>query len=199
MRSRDDGLERAVVVHGPSVARLGGKALDGLGVELHDGAHGAGVLGGGVGHELGAVAHELKALLVGVGAGKGERGHLAEREARHHVRRHAARGERTGAREVGGKDAGLRVDGLRQLLLGAGEALLGGAGAHGVRRVKDGARRRLGLDEVRAHAGVLGALAGEEEGYFTHCIAPARTFSAPFTRSSTISSALCRSLTMPAI
>ena len=55
-----------------------------------------------------------------------------------------------------------------------------------------------GLDEVRAHAGVLGALAGEEKGYLTHCIAPARTFSAPLTRSSTMSSALWRSFTMPA-
>ena len=104
-----------------------------------------------------------------------------------------------GAREVGGKDAGLRVDGLRQLLLGAGEALLGGAGAHGVGRLEDGARRGFGLGEVRAHAGVLGALAGEEERYLTHWFAPARTFSAPFTRSSTISSALWRSFTMPAI
>ena len=80
-----------------------------------------------------------------------------------------------------------------------GEALLGGAGAHRVGRVEDGLGRGLRLDEVGAHAGVLGALAGEEEGYFTHCMAPARTFSAPFTRSSTISSALWRSWTMPAI
>ena len=82
---------------------------------------------------------------------------------------------------------------------GAGEALLGGAGAHGLGGVEDGLGRGLGRDEVRAHAGVLGALAGEEEGYLTHCIAPARTFSAPLTRSSTMSSALSRSFTMPAI
>ena len=145
------------------------------------------------------MAHELEALLVGVGTREGERGDLAEREARDHVRGHAARGQRAGAGEVGGKDAGLRVDGLRELLLGAGEALLGGAGAHGVGGVEDGLGRGLGRDEVRAHAGVLGALAGKEKGYFTHCIAPARTFSAPLTRSSTISSALSRSFTMPAI
>ena len=50
-----------------------------------------------------------------------------------------------------------------------------------------------------AAAFMLGALAGKQKRYATHAHAPFRTCSAPSTRSSTISRALWRSLTMPAI
>ena len=46
---------------------------------------------------------------------------------------------------------------------------------------------------------MLGTLTGKQKRYATHADAPFRTCSAPSTRSSTISRALWRSLTMPAI
>lgn len=198
-RSGNHGLLRAVVVHGPCFARLLGEPLHRLCIELQDGAHCTGVCLGGSGHELSAVAYELEALGVGVGAGKGERSHLAEREASNGGRCHAMRFERVGAGEVGGEDTRLGVRRVVELLLGALEALGARAGTRGVRRLEDGAGGGLALGKLHAHAGVLCALAREQECYLTHAGASFRSFSAPFTRSSTISAALWRSCTMPAI
>lgn len=77
---------------------------------------------------------------------------------------HAVRSERAGAGEISREDARLGVDGLRELLRGAGEALRARAGAHGVGHLEDGAGSGLACDEVRAHARVLGSLTREEKG-----------------------------------
>ena len=138
------------------------------------------------GHERGSVAYELEPGRIVEGAREGEGSDLAEREARHGIGGKPVRLERPRA----GEDARLRRRRLIELLLGAGEALRARAGADGVRRVEDGARRGLALGERGAHAGVLGTLAGEEEGYATHAAAPLRSASAPPTMSSTIARAL---------
>ena len=101
--------------------------------------------------------------------------------------------------QVVNEHARLRVLGLRELLLGGTPALLAGPRAHLVGNGEHLGGRRRCLDQVDAHRGVLGTLAGKQKRYATHAHAPFRTCSAPSTRSSTISRALWRSLTMPAI
>ena len=198
-KARDNRLLGTVEVDGPGVARLRGEAADRLGVELEHRTHGAGVLLGGVGHQLGAAAHETHALLVREGAGKGERRHLAKREAGNGGRPHAVSRKRAGAREVCREHARLRVRRLTQLLCRTGEALGGGAGTHLVRQVEHLTRGRLGVVELLAHARFLGTLARKENGYFTHLVASLSTRSAPSTRSSTMAAAGSRLVTMPAI
>lgn len=94
---------------------------------------------------------------------------------------------------------GLGVFGLFQFLLGAGKALLRGAGTQGVHLLKNLRRSREALGQLLAHAGVLGPLAGKDECYLTHCVAPFRMGSAPSITSRTMSAAGWISLTMAAI
>ena len=154
---------------------------------------------GSRGHQRRALAHELKARSRIERPRKGERRDLAQRKSRTGGRHHAALAQGGSRCQVVNEHARLRVLGLRELLLGGAPALLAGSRTHLV-----GDREHLGscrrcLDEVDTHRGVLGALAGKQKRYATHAHAPFRTCSAPSTRSSTISRALWRSFTMPAI
>ena len=93
----------------------------------------------------------------------------------------------------------MRVLGTGELLLSALEAKLGET-RHGRLELVEGLLgNRLRMYELLAHAGVLGSLPRKEEGYLTHVVAPLSTFSAPPTRSSTISAADWRLFTRPAI
>ena len=168
-------------------------------IKFDDGAHAAGVTLGRRGHQCRALAHELKARSRIERPRKGERGDLAQRESRTGGRYHAALTQGGSRCQVVNEHARLRVLGLRELLLGGTPALLAGPRAHLVGNGEHLGGRRRCLDQVDAHRGVLGTLAGKQKRYATHAHAPFRTCSAPSTRSSTISRALWRSLTMPAI
>ncbi len=132
-------------------------------------------------------------------APKGERGDLAQRESRTGGRYHAALTQggsrlpgrertRTAACSRSARAPPWRRSGTARSSPGAPR-----------RRCKHLGSRRRCFDEVDAHRGMLGTLAGKQKRYATHADAPFRTCSAPSTRSSTISRALWRSLTMPAI
>ena len=151
------------------------------------------------GHQRRALAHELKTSSRIECPRKGECSDLAQRESRTGGRHHAALAQGSGNSEVVNEHARLRVLGLRQLLFRGAPALLTGPRAHLVGNGEHLGGRRRCLDEVDAHRGVLSALAGKQKRYATHAHAPFKTRSAPSTRSSTISRALWRSLTMPAI
>ena len=198
-KARDNRLLGAVEVDGPGIARLRGEAADRLGVKLEHRTHGARVLLGGVGHQLGAAAHETHALLIREGAGKGECRRLAKREAGNGGSLHTVSRKRAGAREVCREHARLRVRRLAQLLGRAGEALLGGAGTHRVGQLEDGLGGGLGLGQLVAHVRPLGPLPGKEDCYLTLLVASLSTCSAPSMRSSTMAAAGSRLVTMPAI
>ena len=168
-------------------------------IKLDDGAHTAGVTLGSRGHQRRALAHELKARSRIERSCKGERGDLAQRESRTGGRRHAALAQCGSRCQVMNEHARLRILGLRELLLGGAPALLARPRAHLIGNGEHLGGRRRCLDQIDAHRGVLGTLAGKQKRYATHAHAPFRTCSAPSTRSSTISRALLRSLTMPAI
>ena len=170
-----------------------------LRIELDDGAHTARMALGSRGHQRRALAHELKARSRIECPRKGERGDLAQRESRTGGRHHAALTQSGSRCQVVNEHARLRVLGLRELLLGGAPALLAGPRAHLVDNGEHLGGRRRCLDQVDAHRGVLGTLASKQKRYATHADAPFRTRSAPSIRSSTISRALWRSLTMPAI
>ena len=168
-------------------------------IKFDDGAHAAGVTLGRHGHQCRALTHELKTRSRIECPRKGERGDLAKRKTRTGGRCHAALAQGGSRCQVVNEHARLRVLGLRELLLGGAPALLAGPRAHLVGNGEHLGGRRRCLDQIDAHSGVLGTLAGKQKRYATHAHAPFRTRSAPSTRPSTISRALWRSLTMPAI
>ena len=168
-------------------------------IELDDGAHAAGVTLGRRGHKRRALTHELKTRSCIECPRKGECSDLAQRESRTGGRHHAALAQGDGDSQVVHEHARLRVLGLRELLFRGAPTLLAGPRAHLIGDCKYLGSRRRCFDEVDAHRGVLGTLTGKQKRYATHADAPFRTCSAPSTRLSTISRALWRSLTMPAI
>ena len=199
-RSGHNRLLGAVVVDRPTVlAGLFCQALDLRRIEFDDGAHAAGVTLSRRGHQCCALTYELKTRSRIECPRKGECSDLAQRESRTGGRHHATLAQGNGDSQVVHEHARLRVLGLRELLLGGAPALLAGPRAHLIGDCKHLGSRRRCLDEVDAHRGMLGTLTGKQKSYATHADAPFRTRSAPSTRSSTISRALWRSLTMPAI
>ena len=199
-RSGNNRLLRAVVIDRPAVlAGLFCQALDLRRIEFHDGTHAAGVTLGRHGHQCRALTYELKTRSRIECPRKGECSDLAQRESRTGGRHHAALAQGDGDSQVVHEHARLRVLGLRELLLGGAPALSARPRAHLVGNGEHLGSRRRCFDEVDAHRGMLGTLTGKQKRYATHADAPFRTYSAPSTRSSTISRALWRSLTMPAI
>ena len=168
-------------------------------IKFDDGAHAARVTLGRRGHQCRALTHELKTRSRIECPRKAECSDLAQRESRTGGRNHAALAQGDGDSQVVHEHARLRVLGLRELLLGGAPALLARPRTHLIGNGEHLGGRRRFLDQVDAHRGVLGTLAGKQKRYATHAHAPFRTCSAPSTRSSTISRALWRSLTMPAI
>ena len=190
-RSGHNRLLGAVVVDRPTVfAGFCRQVLDLRRIELDDGAHAAGVTLGRRGHQCCTLAHELKTRSRIECPRKGECGDLAQRESCTSGRHHAALAQGGGDGQVVHEHARLRILSLRELLLRGAPALLAGPRAHLIGdREHLGSRRRC-LDQVDAHRGMLGTLAGKQKRYAIHADAPFKTHSAPSTRSSTISRAL---------
>ena len=192
-------LPRAVVVDRVHPAEPGAQALHRGVVQLDHRHHGrVGLLGGGL-HGLPPGADDGKAVLRADRAGKGQGRYLPQGEARQGRGGHPRLPESARRRQIHAVQAGLGVAGDGQLLLCALEALGEGAGPQPLRQVEHRPGGGAYLVQGFSHAGILGPLAREHQGYFTHFFAPFSTVSASSKISRIISAAGCSLFTMAAI
>jgi hypothetical protein len=147
----------ALIAVGPAAGDL-----DVLVVEAEHRGHRAGVVQARFVHRLGPLGHQPDAVVVGERAAGRERGVLAEAVASAEAGLDAEPLHRVEDHEAGDERAELRVAGVLQLL-GVGVEQQSGDVALGVGRGLFDQLPALVIRPRSAHAGALGALAGEGE------------------------------------
>ena len=152
------------------------------GVQAEDGRHGAHAHGHGLLHELAAPPHETEGLREIQGIGRDQGGVLAQAVPGHRGRLHeqALGGQGAVDGDRRGQERRLGVRGQTELLLGTLPAEAREREAQDLVGLLEGAAGLLGrVGPGAAHAGLLRALAGEDERDFSSCHAHQRTTAAP--------------------
>lgn len=178
---------------------LRAEGLHCLGRQLHHRRHGGVLLFRCRLHQLAPAAYQSKACGVIKKSGECCGSDLAQRKSGCSVRHNSLFSQHLRRRQLHGKQAGLGVGGLLQLLRRAGKALADGSGSQSVTQIEDFPGGGVGFVQLLSHTGELIPLAGKDEGYSTHAVALRRVTSASSTTSRTMSAAGCSLLTIAAI